>query len=116
VDDRQHVAGADRTLDRTADRDVGGFGDDRTFDRTTDRSLADRTLDDRTLDDRSLADRPLGDRADRDGRTDVDDRVGGAARRAGRRVANAADDLKDRVDGDPASRPGPDATDRQDRF
>lgn len=28
------------------------------------------------------------------------------------RVANAADNLKDRVDGNPASRPGPDATDR----
>ena len=30
---------------------------------------------------------------------------------AGQRMANAADDLKDRVDGNPASRPGPDATD-----
>ena len=34
---------------------------------------------------------------------------------AGQRVANAADDLKDRVDGNPASRPGPDATDRPGR-
>jgi hypothetical protein len=32
-------------------------------------------------------------------------------RAAGNRVADAADDLKDRVDGNPASRPGPDATD-----
>ena len=31
---------------------------------------------------------------------------------AANRVANAADNLKDRVDGNPASRPGPDATDR----
>ena len=31
------------------------------------------------------------------------------------RVADAADDLKDRVDGNPASRPGPDATDRPER-
>ena len=31
---------------------------------------------------------------------------------AGARVANAADNLKDRVDGNPASRPGPDSTDR----
>ena len=30
---------------------------------------------------------------------------------AGNRVANAADDLKDRVDGNPASRPGADSTD-----
>jgi hypothetical protein len=35
---------------------------------------------------------------------------------AGNRVANAADDLKDRVDGNPASRPGPDSTDTQRRF
>jgi len=35
---------------------------------------------------------------------------------AGNRVANAADDVKDRVDGNPASRPGPDATDNQRRF
>ena len=34
---------------------------------------------------------------------------------AGARVANAADDLKDRIDGNPASRPGPDATDRPER-
>ena len=31
----------------------------------------------------------------------------------GDRIANKADDLKDRVDGNPASRPGPDATDRR---
>src|SRR5688500_3915899 len=37
-------------------------------------------------------------------------------RAAGNRVANAADDVKDRVDGNPASRPGPDATDSQRRF
>jgi hypothetical protein len=35
--------------------------------------------------------------------------------RAGAKVANAADDLKDRVDANPASRPGPDATDRPNR-
>ena len=33
--------------------------------------------------------------------------------RAGHGIANAVDDLKDRVDGNPASRPGPDATDRR---
>jgi hypothetical protein len=31
------------------------------------------------------------------------------------RVADAADDLKDRMDGNPASRPGRDATDRPGR-
>ena len=39
----------------------------------------------------------------------------GAVREAGHKTANAIDDLKDRVDGNPASRPGPDATDRPER-
>ena len=34
-----------------------------------------------------------------------------AAERLGNKAANVADDLKDRVDGNPASKPGPDATD-----
>jgi len=29
------------------------------------------------------------------------------------RIVNAADDVKDRIDGNPASRPGPDPTDRR---
>src|SRR5438128_485732 len=41
--------------------------------------------------------------------------VSGAVREAGHKTANALDDLKDRVDGNPASRPGPDATDRPER-
>lgn len=36
--------------------------------------------------------------------------------RAGEKVANTADDLKDRVDGNPASRPGIDPTDRPERI
>ena len=45
-------------------------------------------------------------------RADVDEAsLRGRARNAGGHIANAADDLKDRVDGNPASRPGPDATD-----
>jgi hypothetical protein len=39
----------------------------------------------------------------------------GVAREAGHKTANAIDDLKDRVDGNPASRPGPDPTDRPER-
>jgi hypothetical protein len=39
------------------------------------------------------------------------DRAGNAAERAGHKAANVVDDMKDRVDGDPASRPGADATD-----
>jgi hypothetical protein len=49
--------------------------------------------------------------------------MGGAADRAeagaehlGHKAANAVDDMKDRVDGNPASRPGPDATDSPRRF
>jgi sporulation protein YlmC with PRC-barrel domain len=62
--------------------------------------------------------------ADRDvdfyGGAEYDDRsFFGSRRSAGRtvadRLATAADDLKDRVDGNPASRPGRDATDRPTR-
>jgi hypothetical protein len=38
-----------------------------------------------------------------------------AVRDAGHKAANAVDDLHDRVDGNPVSRPGPDATDRPER-
>ena len=67
----------------------------RGADATTGRTLADGDLDDRT---------------------DLDDRLASGTRRTGSRAANAVDDLKDRVDGNPASRPGPDATDRTDRI
>jgi len=39
------------------------------------------------------------------------DRAAQGVERAGNKAANVVDDLKDRVDGNPASRPGPDATD-----
>jgi hypothetical protein len=38
-------------------------------------------------------------------------RADSAIHNAGNKAANAMDDMKDRVDGNPASRPGPDATD-----
>ena len=41
------------------------------------------------------------------------DRTKNAASNLGNKAANAADNLKDRVDGNPASKPGPDATDRR---
>jgi uncharacterized protein (TIGR02271 family) len=44
------------------------------------------------------------------------DRAARGARRTEKGVADAVDDLKDRVDGNPASRPGPDPTDRPGRF
>ncbi len=44
------------------------------------------------------------------------DRAAGGAKNLGNKAANAADDLKDRMDGNPASRPGPDSTDASRRF
>ncbi|HUQ83992.1 MAG TPA: hypothetical protein VM076_22775 [Gemmatimonadaceae bacterium] len=38
---------------------------------------------------------------------------GDAARRGANRVVDAVDDVKDRIDGNPASKPGPDPTDRR---
>lgn len=43
------------------------------------------------------------------------DRTKQGAERLGDKVADKADDMKDRVDANPASRPGPDATDRPGR-
>ena len=39
--------------------------------------------------------------------------VGDAARRGAHKVADAVDNVKDRIDGNPASKPGPDPTDRR---
>jgi hypothetical protein len=44
------------------------------------------------------------------------DRAATGAERVGNKAANAVDDFKDRVDGNPASRPGPDATDSSRRM
>ena len=44
------------------------------------------------------------------------DRAVAGAERAGNKIANAADDLKDRVDNNPASNPGPASTDRPERL
>lgn len=41
------------------------------------------------------------------------DRAMDSAKNLGNKAMNAADNLKDRVDGNPASKPGPDATDRR---
>jgi hypothetical protein len=43
-------------------------------------------------------------------------RAATGAEHVGNKVANAVDDMKDRVDGNPASRPGPDATDSSRRL
>ncbi|MFL5575287.1 MAG: hypothetical protein ACJ79S_04895 [Gemmatimonadaceae bacterium] len=49
------------------------------------------------------------------GADNVWDRTKAGAERLGDKLADKADDLKDRVDNNPASRPGPDATDRPGR-
>lgn len=43
------------------------------------------------------------------------DKTKAGAERLGEKIADKADDVKDRVDGDPASKPGPDRTDSTDR-
>lgn len=75
--------------------------------RTVEADLRRERVD---VDDRSSA--HLGAHAGRDASTS------GAADRAtstgpGDRLADKADNLKDRIDGNPASKPGPDATDRR---
>jgi hypothetical protein len=42
--------------------------------------------------------------------------MGDAVRETGHKSANVINDMKDRIDGNPASKPGPDATDRPERF
>ncbi len=48
--------------------------------------------------------------------TSTFDRAATGVESAGHKLADKADDLKDRVDGNPASRPGPDATDSSRRL
>jgi len=49
----------------------------------------------------------------RSGRSTGGTGVGDAARRGANKVIDAADNVKDRIDGNPASKPGPDPTDRR---
>jgi hypothetical protein len=59
---------------------------------------------------RNTADR-VGDKAE-----NAWDRTKAGAQNVGNKLADKADDVKDRVDGNPASKPGPDATDANRRF
>jgi len=58
-------------------------------------------------------DRSLNNLADRE--VSAADDVGSTTRRGSRKVADKLDDMKDRIDGNPASKPGPDSTDRPER-
>ena len=74
-------------------------GLDPTDSRAGGRNFAERAADSlRGTDDR------IGD-----GRSDLGD----AARRGTNKVIDAVDNVKDRVDGNPASKPGPDPTDKR---
>jgi len=68
------------------------------------------------LDESGLRGAAANDVADRDLADDVSATRGTTGRKGrgvGGKLADKVDDLKDRVDGNPASRPGPDATDRR---
>jgi hypothetical protein len=134
------AAGTTVPLGTTADRDVDFYAspeyDDRSFfgsRRTGARGVAGRVADKvDDLKDRVDANpdsRPGPDATDRPGYgtagttgtvgatgAGLADRTEGAVERGARRVGNAVDDLKDRVDANPASRPGPDSTDRPGRL
>jgi uncharacterized protein (TIGR02271 family) len=60
-----------------------------------------------------IDERSLENVADRNASAAED--VGDATRRGSRKLADKLDDMKDRVDANPASRPGPDPTDRPER-
>jgi len=55
----------------------------------------------------------LGLRGTDDRGADTGSSVGDAARRGANKVVDAVDNVKDRIDGNPASKPGPDPTDRR---
>ena len=61
-------------------------------------------IDERSI--RNVADRTAG----------AADEAGSTTRRGAKKVADKLDDVKDRVDGNPASKPGPDPTDRPERL
>ncbi|HEX6053212.1 MAG TPA: hypothetical protein VFZ21_28285 [Gemmatimonadaceae bacterium] len=92
-------AGVDNVKDRIDGNPASRPGLDATDARAGGRNFAERTADTvRDPDDR-LPDPGTG--------------IGDAARRGANRIADAADNVKDRIDGNPASRPGPDPTDRR---
>jgi uncharacterized protein (TIGR02271 family) len=74
-----------------------------TEDRTVEADLRRERVD---YDENELS--RTADRAAASGTTGT---TGGKARGLGARIADAVDNVKDRVDGNPSSRPGPDATD-----
>jgi uncharacterized protein (TIGR02271 family) len=77
-----------------------------TEDRTVEADLRRERVD---YDENELS--RSADRAAGSGTTGSTGTTGGKGRGLGARIADAVDNVKDRVDGNPSSRPGPDATD-----
>jgi len=93
------VDAADNVKDRIDGNPASKPGLDPTDARAGGRNFAERAADTvRGTDDR-LADTGTG--------------VGDAARRGTNKVIDAVDNVKDRIDGNPASKPGPDPTDKR---
>jgi len=92
-------SGVDNIKDRIDGNPASKPGLDPTDSRAGGRNFAERTADTvRGTDDR-LADTGTG--------------VGDAARRGTNKAIDAVDNVKDRIDGNPASKPGPDPTDKR---
>ena len=92
-------AGVDNIKDRIDGNPASKPGLDPTDSRAGGRNFAERTVDTARGTDDRLADSGTG--------------LGDAARRGVNKVVDAVDNVKDRVDGNPASKPGPDPTDKR---
>ena len=92
-------AGVDNIKDRIDGNPASKPGLDPTDARAGGRNFAERTADKARGTDDRLADASSG--------------VGDAARRGTNKVIDAVDNVKDRIDGNPASKPGPDPTDKR---
>jgi len=92
-------AGVDNIKDRIDGDPASKPGLDPTDSRAGGRNFAERTVDTARGTDDRLADTGTG--------------IGDAARRGANKVVDAVDNVKDRIDGNPASKPGPDPTDRR---
>jgi len=92
-------AGVDNIKDRVDGNPASKPGLDPTDARAGGRNFAERAVD---------KTRGTGERL-----ADTGSSVGDAARRGANKVVDAVDNVKDRIDGNPASKPGPDPTDRR---
>jgi hypothetical protein len=92
-------AGVDNIKDRIDGNPASTPGLDPTDARAGGRNFGERTADAARGTDDRLGDTGTG--------------LGDATRRGANKVADAVDNVKDRIDGNPASKPGPDPTDKR---